>query len=92
MTWDSQLIPSSSALDKIQKSASQDQGLDLNKPEYKAYVRHVVNKFLQEAAEEEDEKEEAEEEAGVKDNKLEGWSATMEGISSFAGLFLMLGA
>ncbi|CAN1161776.1 hypothetical protein LINPERHAP2_LOCUS24121, partial [Linum perenne] len=57
----------------IQKSASQDLGLDLNKPDYKAYVRHVVNKFLQEAAEEEDEKDEAEEEAGVKDNKLEGW-------------------
>ncbi|CAN1779023.1 RNA polymerase II transcriptional coactivator KELP [Linum perenne] len=49
---------------QIRKRASQELGLDLNKPEYKAYVRHVVNKFLQEAAEKEDEKEEAEEEEG----------------------------
>ncbi|CAI0441696.1 unnamed protein product [Linum tenue] len=60
---------------QIRKRASQVLGLDLNKPEYKAFVRHVVNKFLEEqtakeaAAEEEEEEEEEEEDKGGKDGK-----------------------
>ena len=45
---------------QIRKKASENLGLDLNEPKYKAFVRHVVNNFL----EEQRAKEEALEEGG----------------------------
>ncbi|CAN0840927.1 RNA polymerase II transcriptional coactivator KELP [Linum grandiflorum] len=57
---------------QIRKRASQELGLDLNKPEFKAYVRHVVNKFLQEASQKEQEKADAEAEEAEEADGGEG--------------------
>ncbi|GMN31499.1 hypothetical protein TIFTF001_003296 [Ficus carica] len=61
---------------KIRKQASEDVGLDLSKPPYKAFVRQVVQSFLEErqqrqeqAGDEEEEEEEGEEGEERQDGK-----------------------
>lgn len=63
---------------KIRKQASEDLGLDLSKPPYKAFVRQVVESFLEERqqrqgqAGDEEEEEEGEERQDGRDYDDEG--------------------
>lgn len=59
---------------QIRKQASEKMGLDLSQSEYKAFVRYVVNKFLEEQQQKnnkEEEQEEEEEEEDAKNDNLE---------------------
>ena len=49
---------------KIRKQASDELDLDLSDPPYKAFVRQVVQSFLEQQKEEEQEEEEEEEQGG----------------------------
>ncbi|XP_027342829.1 RNA polymerase II transcriptional coactivator KELP isoform X1 [Abrus precatorius] len=54
---------------KIRKQASNQLGLDLSQPHFKAFVKQVVKAFLQEKQEEEQQQDEEEEEQGGSKDK-----------------------
>lgn len=56
---------------KIRKQASQELGLDLNKPPFKAFVKQVVESFLDEQQRKHEEAEEAEEDEGKQEREVD---------------------
>ncbi|KAL6182392.1 hypothetical protein ACLB2K_043814 [Fragaria x ananassa] len=56
---------------KIRKQASQELGLDLNKPPFKAFVKQVVESFLDEQQRKHEEAEEAEGEEGKQEREVD---------------------
>ncbi|KAL6174867.1 hypothetical protein ACLB2K_051512 [Fragaria x ananassa] len=56
---------------KIRKQASQELGLDINKPPFKAFVKQVVESFLDEQQRKHEEAEEEEAEEGKQEREVD---------------------